>query len=111
MTAVSTGCRARCVNGENARTCSISSPPNEMRRGVEAGAPVDAAARQHRNALVAKEPSGALGRVARILILRGEENERAVELLVERGEQQWQRRLRDPGRCRKRLGIAFEAFG
>ena len=34
----STGCSARCVNGENARTCSISSPKSSTRSGSR---PVD----------------------------------------------------------------------
>ena len=40
---------------------------DEVRRRLEAGAPVHAAARQHRDALVAEEPGGALGGVARVL--------------------------------------------
>ena len=90
------------------RACALT---DEVRRGFEAGAPVDAPARQHRDAFVAEEPGGAFGGVAGVLILRREQHERAVELLVERGEQQRQRRLRDAGRRRKRLGKAFEAFG
>ena len=33
MLAAATGCSARCVNGEKARTCSISSPKNSTRSG------------------------------------------------------------------------------
>ena len=59
-----------------------------MWRGIQAGAPVHAPARQHRDAFVAEEPRGALRRVTRVLILGSEQNERALELLVEGGEQQ-----------------------
>ena len=88
------------------RACALT---DEVRRGVEAGAPVDAAARQHRDAFVAEEPRGALGGVASVLILRGQQNERAIELLVERREQQRQRGLGDAGGRRERLGKALEA--
>ncbi len=84
---------------------------DEVRRRLEAGAPVDAPTRQHRNAFVAEEPRSPVGSVARVLILRRQENEWAVELLVERGEQERQCRLGDPGGRRKRLGKVFEAFG
>ena len=72
--------------------------PDEMRRRVEARAPVDAAARKHRDAFLAEEPRRALGGVARVLILRRQQDERAVELLVQRREQERQRRLGDARR-------------
>src|SRR5438876_1536760 len=84
---------------------------DEVWRWIEAGAPVDTAARQHRNAFVTEEPRGAFGGVARVLILRSEQNERAAELLVQRSEQKRQRRLGNAARSRERLGVAFEAFG
>ena len=84
---------------------------DEVRRGFEAGAPVDAPARQHRDAFVTEEPGRAFGCVAGVLILRRQKHERAVELLVERREQQRQRRLRDAGGLWERLGKALEAFG
>ena len=61
---------------------------DEVWRGVQAGAPVHAPARQHRDPFVAEEPRGAFCRVTCVLILGSEQNERALELLVEGGEQQ-----------------------
>ena len=49
--------------------------------------------------------------IAGVLILGRKKDERAIELLVERGEKQRQRRLGHAGGRRKRLGKAFEAFG
>ena len=72
---------------------------------------MDTAARQHRDAFVAEEPGGALGGVAGVLSSGASRTSGAVELLVERGEQQRQRRLGHPGRRRERLGEAFEAIG
>ncbi len=60
---------------------------DEMRRRIEPGAPAHPAARQHRDALLAEEPGGTLGRVACVLVLRREENERTSELLVQRSEE------------------------
>jgi hypothetical protein len=75
-----------------------------VRRGLEAGAPLDTAARQHRDAVLAEEPRSAFGRVARVLVLRNEEDEPARELFVQRGEEERQGRLRHPGGRRERLG-------
>ncbi len=68
--------------------------------------PPHAAARQERNPLLPEEPPGSLGRIARVGVLGGEQDERASELLVQRGEQQRQRRLRHArsGRKRRRVG-------
>jgi hypothetical protein len=43
---------------------------DEVRRGFEAGTPVDAPARQHRNAFVTEEPGRSFGCVTCVLILR-----------------------------------------
>ena len=97
------------ASGENVeRACALT---DEVWRRFESGAPVDAPARQHRYAFVAQEPGRPLRGVACVLILRRQKHEGAVELLVERGQQQRQRRLRHAGGLWKRLGKAFEAFG
>ena len=67
-----------------------------------------AAARQHRDALLAEEPGSAFGGVARVLVFRREQDERAVELFVERGEQQRQRRLGHARRSRKGFREALQ---
>ena len=82
--------------------------PDEMRCGVEARAPVDAAARKHCDAFLAEKPRRALGGIARVLILGRQQDERTVELLVQRREQERQRRLGDARSSRKGLGKAFE---
>ena len=64
---------------------------------------MDTAARQHRDPVIAEEPRGALGGVACILILGREQDERPLELLVQRCEQQGERRLGDPRRRGKSL--------
>src|SRR5205823_9053108 len=46
---------------------------DEVRRRLEAGAPVHAAARQQRDELVAQEPGGPLRGVARVCVLRREQ--------------------------------------
>ena len=70
---------------------------DEVRRRLEAGAPADAAARQERDALGADEPAGRLGEVARVGVLGQEHDEPALELLVQRREQERQHRLGDAG--------------
>ena len=69
---------------------------DEMRRRLEARAPVDAAARQQGDVLGTEEPPGRLGRVAGVRVLRQEAHERPFELLVQRGEQERQHGLGDP---------------
>jgi hypothetical protein len=66
-----------------------------VRRRLEARAPADAAARQEGDLRVAEEPGGGLRDVARVGVLGREHDERAGKLFVERGEQQWKRRLGD----------------
>jgi hypothetical protein len=84
--------------------------PDEMRRRLEPRPPVNAAARQERNLLFAEEPPCGFGCVARIGILGEQADERAAPLLVQRGEQQRQRRLghaRRRGECTRVGGQAL----
>jgi len=81
-----------------------------VRRRLEAGFPADAAARHEPDLLLAEEPGGGLGGVARVGVLREEADERAFELLVQRREQHGQRRLRDAGTGRERLCELAEAL-
>jgi hypothetical protein len=83
---------------------------DEVRRRLEPGAPVDAAARQQRHALVAQEPARPVGRVARIRVLRQKAHQAAAQLLVESREHEWQHRLRDARRGRQRLRIGAETL-
>ncbi len=71
---------------------------------------MDAPARQQSDALLAEEPARSLGRVARIGILGREQDERAAELVVQGGEQERQRRLRDASTRGERRGIRTETF-
>ena len=75
-----------------------------MRRRLEPGAPADAASREEGDALGADEPAGGFGRVARVRVLGQEADEPAVELLVQRREQQRQHGLGDAGARRQRRG-------
>ena len=81
---------------------------DEVRRRREAGVPADAPARKQRDALLADEPSGALGEVASVRVLGNEDRERLLETLVERGDDERERRLRDAGTGRQRLGEGVE---
>ena len=67
---------------------------DEMRRRRESRLPGDAAARQQTDRLVAEEPGRALGCVAGVRVLREENDEATLEALMQRGEQERQRRLR-----------------
>ena len=53
--------------------------------------------------LVAEEPAGGLGDVARVGVLGREDDERPAELLVERRDQQRERRFRDARACVREL--------
>ena len=81
-----------------------------MRRRLEPGAEADAARRQERDAVVAEEPAGGLGRVARVGVVREQHAEPAAELLVERGEQERQRGLGDTGARGQRRGERGQAL-
>ena len=77
---------------------------DEVRRRPEAGVPADAAARQQRDAILAQEPARRLGEIACVGVLGDEQRQRAAELLVERGDEQRQRRLGHAGTRRQRRG-------
>jgi hypothetical protein len=81
-----------------------------VRRRREARLPRDAAARQQPNRLVAEEPGRGLGGVARVGVLRQEDDEPTLEALVQRCEQQRQRGLRHAGAGRQRSGELGEAL-
>ena len=83
---------------------------DEMRRRLEPRAPVHAAAREQRDPLLAEEPARALGRVASIGVLGQQHDERAAQLLVQRGQQQRQRRLGDPRGRRQRIREGGQAL-
>ena len=83
---------------------------DEVRRRREPRLPGDAAARQQPDRVVAEEPGRALGGVARVRVLREENDQAALEPLVQRGEQQRQRRLRHAGARRQRVRELGEAL-
>src|SRR6476469_3351956 len=70
---------------------------DKVRRGREPRRPRYASARQQADRLVAEEPGGALGGVARVRVLRHEHDELTLEPFVQRREQERQRRLRHAG--------------
>ena len=70
-----------------------------------------AAARQQRDPFFAGEPPDALRQVTRVGILGREQDERAVELLVQRGQEERERGLRHAGTRRERLGEGAQALG
>ena len=76
---------------------------DEMRRRLEPGAPVHAAAREQRDAFLAEEPARSLGRVPGVGVLGQQHDERAAQLLVQRRQQQRQRRLGDARGRRQRV--------
>ncbi len=94
--------RDRCRRGadETARCKHVERPrslADEMRRRLEPRAPVDAAARQQRDALLADEPARSFGRVPGVGILGQQHDERPAEPLVQSRQQQRQRGLGDAG--------------
>ena len=76
-----------------------------MRRRLQARAPAHAATREERDPVVAEEPGGGLGDVARVGVLGREHDERAAELLEEGGNDERERRL---GHARAGLGQLLE---
>ena len=74
-----------------------------MRRGLEPGLPADTAAGQERDAVLADVPTGCLGGVAGISVLGREDEERLLEPLVQRGEDERKRRLGHAGASRQGL--------
>ena len=83
---------------------------DEVRRRREPGLPRTPRLGRSPTALVAEEPRRSLGGVARVRVLRQEHDEPALEPLVERGEQQRQRRLGDARARRQRVGELGEAL-
>ena len=83
---------------------------DEVRRRLEARGDADAAGGEERDAVLADEPADRLGHVAGVGVLGEQNAQPAVELLVERGEEQRQRRLGDAGACRQRLGERGQAL-
>ena len=83
---------------------------DEVRRRREPRLPGDAAARQEPDGVVAEEPRRAVGRVTCVRVLRQEDDETALDSLVQRSEQQRQRGLRDAGTRRQRLRELGEAL-
>ena len=63
-----------------------------------------AAARKQRHVRLAHEPGDGFRRVAGIGILGNEDDERPIQLFVQRRQQERQRRLGHAGRGRERLG-------
>ena len=76
-----------------------------MRRWLEPRAPADAAAREERYPVVAEEPRGRFGDVPCVRVLGGQDDERPAELLVERRDEERERRLGDAG---ARVGELFQ---
>ena len=105
------GCRGadEPAGGEDVEsTCPLA---DEVRRRLQARAPAHAAAREERDAVVAEEPGGGLGDVARVGVLGREHDERAAELLVRAANDERQRRLGDTrARLGQRLGERAEAL-
>ena len=100
------GCSDETSRRENVERAGTLA--DKVRHRLETGAPVHAAARQHRDALLAEEPGSAFRGVARVLVFRREQDERAVELFMERGEQQREGRLGHARRSRKGLREALQ---
>ena len=73
------GCSDETSRRENVERAGTLA--DEVRHRLETGAPVHAAARQHRDALLAEEPGSAFRRVARVLVFRREQDERAGRAL------------------------------
>ena len=77
---------------------------DEVRRGLEPGAPVDAARREQRDVLIAEEPADRLGRIAGVRVLRQKDDETAPQLVVQRREDKGQHRLGHARTRRQRCG-------
>ena len=83
---------------------------DEVRRRLETGAPADAAAREQCDVVGADEPTGRLGEIAGVGVLRQEHDEPAVELLVQRRQQERQHRLGDTRPRRQRSRERLQAL-
>ena len=87
------GCAHEPAGGEHVQGAGTLA--DEVRGRLQSRAPVDASAGEERDLVVAQEPAGRLGSVARVGVLRREDDERSCQLLVERGDQERERRLGD----------------
>src|SRR5262245_26799469 len=67
----------------------------EMRRRLEPAPPTHAARRKQADVLLAEEPARGLGGVARLRVIREDDDERATALEEDRGEEERQERLGD----------------
>ena len=76
---------------------------DEVRRRPQPRVPAHAAARQERDALRPEVPRRGFGEIARIRVLGNEDRQRAPQLLVQRGDDERQSRLRHTRARRKRL--------
>ena len=76
--------------------------PTRCGGGARPGLVAHAAAREERDVVAAEEPPCRLGRVAGIRVLGQQDEQPAAELLVERGEEERQHRLRDARLRRQR---------
>ena len=83
---------------------------DEVRRRGEPRLPAHAAARQERDPLGAQVPARRLGEVARVGVLGRQRDEPAAELLVERRDDERQRRVRDARADGERLGELAQAL-
>ncbi len=81
---------------------------DEVGRRLEPRLPADAAARQVADDVLAEEPGRGLGGIACVRVLGKKADERPLEPLVERREDDRQRRFRDARTGRERLGELAE---
>ena len=84
-----------------------------MRWRLQPGHDIDAATGHEGDSVVAQIPARGLGRVTRVRVLRQQADERAVEMKVERGENERKRRLGHARGRRQRVRERAEplAFG
>jgi hypothetical protein len=75
-----------------------------VRRRLEPGVPAHAATREQRDTLLAEEPCSGVGSVASVGVLGQDSDELALEPLVQRREQERERRLGHASVRRQRLG-------
>jgi hypothetical protein len=81
-----------------------------MRRRLEPAAPVHAARREERDAVVTGEPPCGLRRVACVGVLGEDDDQPAAELLVQGREQERQDRLGDARTRRQRSGELLQTL-
>ena len=83
---------------------------DEVRWRLEARRVRDAPTRQKSHRVSPEEPGGSLGGVAGVRVLGQQDEEASSELLVERGQNERQRRLRDTRATGQRLRERLEPF-